>query len=256
MRSILSQTLRRAMATSTASKGGNSGADIVLYTASTMNGWKPVIFLEEAKVPYEVHHIDFGKNEQKEPWFVQINPNGRIPAIVDRSNEDFRVFESGAVLWYLAEKYNKFIPQDPKMKSEVLQWIMFQVGGIGPMLGQAMYFQRIAEPKGNKQPFAIERYVNESRRLLEVVDSHLKQRRTKFLVGDEFTIADMAMYPWARSYYWAKVSVDGLDSLQAYLDRIDERPAVQKALTIPKPNPAFFGEGNVSKAVKENADKF
>ena len=240
----------------TVTKGKDTGADIVLYTATTMNGWKPVIFLEEAKLPYELYHIDFSKNEQKDPWFLKVNPNGRIPAIVDRSNDDFAVFESGAVLWYLAEKYNMFLPQDAKKRSQVMQWIMFQVGGIGPMMGQAMYFQRIAEPKGNKQPYAIERYVGESRRLLEVIDKHLKEQESKFLVGDDFTIADMAMYPWVRSYYWAKVSVDGLDHLKAYLDRIDARPAVQKALTIPKPNPAFFGEGDVGKAVKDNASRF
>ena len=119
--------------------------DIHLYTASTMNGWKPVIFLEEAGVEYDLTFVDFSKNEQKNPEYIKhINPNGKIPAIIDRSNNDFRVFESGAILWYLAEKYGKFLPDDADKKSETLQWLMFQMGGIGPMMGQAMYFQRIA----------------------------------------------------------------------------------------------------------------
>jgi GST-like protein len=104
--------------------------DIHLYTASTMNGWKPVIFLEEAEVEYELTPIDFGKNEQKSPWYLKLNPNGRIPTIIDRSNGDFVVFESGAILWYLAEKYQKFLPRDEKVRSQALQWLMFQMGGL------------------------------------------------------------------------------------------------------------------------------
>ncbi|MGB1027767.1 MAG: glutathione S-transferase family protein, partial [Rhodospirillaceae bacterium] len=140
--------------------------DIHLYTAATMNGYKPVIFLEEAGVAYDLTAIDFAKKEQKAPDYVKLNPNGRIPTIVDRSNGDFAVFESGAILWYLAEKYNQFLPEDPKGRSETLQWLMFQMGGIGPMMGQAMYFQRIAAPNGHEEPFSINRYVQETRRLL------------------------------------------------------------------------------------------
>ena len=228
--------------------------DIHLYSASTMNGWKPVIFLEEAQVDYDLTFIDFSKKDQKSEWYMKLNPNGRIPTIVDRSNNNFVVIESGAILWYLAEKYNKFLSSDANERSETLQWIMFQMGGIGPMMGQAMYFQRIAAPNGNVEEFSINRYVNESRRLLEVLDTRLKGRN--FLVGSDYSIADMVTYPWARSFYWAKVSVEGLDNLNRWFSLIDERPLTQKALTIPKPYPAFFGKGDIDKLEAENAARF
>lgn len=219
-----------------------------------MNGWKPVIFLEEAGIDYELTPIDFSKKEQKAPDYIKLNPNGRIPTIIDRSNNDFIVFESGAILWYLAQKYNRFIPTDANKQSETLQWLMFQMSGVGPMMGQAMYFQRIAAKNGNEDPFAIKRYLDESRRLLEVLDMRLKDRT--YLVNDEYTIADIATYPWARAYYWANVSIDGLDHLQKWFERIDNRPATQRALEIPKPFWAFFGKGDVEAQEKENAARF
>ena len=229
--------------------------DIHLYTASTMNGWKPVIFLEEAGVEYDLTFVDFSKNEQKNPEYIKhINPNGKIPAIIDRSNNDFRVFESGAILWYLAEKYGKFLPDDADKKSETLQWLMFQMGGIGPMMGQAMYFQRIAAKNGEHNEFSINRYVNESRRLFEVLNTQLEGQ--DYIVGNAFTIADIATYPWARAYYWANVTLDGLPHLQAWFDRIDEREATQRALEIPKPFWAFFGKGDVAAQERENAERF
>ncbi|MGK7890441.1 MAG: glutathione S-transferase family protein [Leptolyngbyaceae cyanobacterium] len=228
--------------------------DIHLYTASTMNGWKPVIFLEEAGVDYDLTPIDFSKKEQKAEWYLKLNPNGRIPTLVDRGNNDFVVFESGAMLWYLAEKYHKFLPTNEQGKSRTLQWLMFQMGGIGPMMGQAMYFQRIAAPQGHEDEFAINRYVTESRRLLEVLNQQLEGQA--YLVGDEFTIADIATYPWARSHFWARVSVEGLDHLNAWFDRIDARPATQRALEIPKPYWAFFGKGDVAAQEAENAARF
>ncbi|EFO34113.1 glutathione S-transferase [Roseibium sp. TrichSKD4] len=228
--------------------------DIHLYTAATMNGYKPVLFLEEANVPYELTFIDFSKKEQKAPEYVKLNPNGRIPTIVDRSNDDFAVFESGAILWYLAEKYGKFLPEDPKEKSETLQWLMFQMGGVGPMMGQAMYFQRIAAPNGHDEPFSIKRYVDETRRLLEVLNTRLSGR--EWLAADQYTIADMATFPWARAYPWAKIDIDELEHLQAWFERIDARPAVQKALTIPKAQPVFWGLADESEFLKENAARF
>lgn len=228
--------------------------DIHLFTAATMNGYKPVLFLEEAGAPYDLTVIDFAKREQKSPGYVKLNPNGRIPTIVDRSNNDFVVFESGAILWYLAEKFGKFLPEDHRQKSETLQWLMFQMAGVGPMMGQAMYFQRIAAPNGQNEPFAIKRYVDESRRLLEVLNARLAGR--KYLIGDNYTVADIATYPWARAYPWAKVSVDGLDHLKRWFDRIDARPAVQKALTIPKSVPAFWGLSDEATFVEENAARF
>ena len=229
--------------------------EIHLYTASTMNGWKPVIFLEEAGIEYDLTYVDFSKNEQKAPEYIKrLNPNGKIPTIVDRSNNDFVVFESGAILWYLAEKYNVFLPQSADERSKTLQWLMFQMAGIGPMMGQAMYFQRIAAKNGEINEFSINRYVNESRRLFEVLDTQLQGH--DYIVGDEFTIADIATYPWARAYYWANVPVDGLENLQAWFDRIDQREATQRALEIPKPFWAFFGKGDVEAQERENAERF
>lgn len=228
--------------------------DIHLYTAATMNGYKPVIFLEEADVSYDLSFVDFAKKEQKAPEYLKLNPNGRIPTIVDHGNNDFAVFESGAILWYLAEKYGKFLPSDPNARSETLQWLMFQMAGIGPMMGQAMYFQRIAAPNGEENPFAIKRYVDETRRLLEVLDQRLSGR--EWIAADEYTIADMATYPWARAYVWAKTPIDGLDNLQAWFDRLDARPQIQKALTIPKAQPAFWGDADESAFLAENAARF
>ena len=228
--------------------------DIHLNTAPTSNGWKPIIFLEEAGIKYDITSIDFAKKEQKAPEYLKLNPNGRIPTIIDRSNNNFVVFESGAILWYLAEKYNKFLPKNSDDKSLTLQWLMFQMANIGPIMGQAMYFQRIAAKLGEQHPFAIKRYVKESRRLMEILNTHLKGRQ--YLVADEYTVADIATYPWARAYYWAKLSVDGLPHLNAWFDRIDAREATQRALEIPEPFWAFFGKGDIEELERENAERF
>ncbi|MBK69775.1 MAG: glutathione S-transferase [Legionellales bacterium] len=228
--------------------------DIHLYTAPTSNGWKPIIFLEEADIEYDITAINFDKREQKEKEYLKLNPNGRIPTIVDRSNNNFVVFESGAILWYLAEKYDKFLPQNSNDKSQTLQWLMFQMANIGPMMGQAMYFQRIAAKLGEEQPFAIKRYVKESRRLMEILDKHLVDR--EYLVANEYTIADIATYPWARAYYWANVSIEGLPHLQAWFERIDAREATQRALEIPEPFWAFFGKGEIAEYESINAERF
>ena len=231
-----------------------SQKDIHLYTAPTSNGWKPIIFLEEAGIQYDITSINFAKREQKTPEYLKLNPNGRIPTIIDRSNNNFVVFESGAILWYLAKKYNKFLPENSNDESLALQWLMFQMANVGPIMGQAMYFQRIAAKLGEIHPFPIKRYVKESRRLMEILDSHLENRR--YLVADEYTIADMATYPWARAYYWAKVSVDGLPHLKAWFDRIDARQATQRALEIPEPFWAFFGKGKIEELERKNAERF
>ena len=227
--------------------------DIHLYTAATMNGYKPVIFLEESGIPYDLTFVDFSKQEQKAPDYIKLNPNGKIPTIVDRS-EGRAIFESGAILWHLAKKYGKFLSDDPVTQSETLQWTFFQVGHVGPMMGQAMYFQRIAAPNGHEVPFAINRYVDESRRLMEVLNTRLEGR--DYLVGD-YSIADMMIYPWARAYTWALVEVEDLPHLQAWFDRIDARPAVQKALTIPVARPQFWdASADADAFLKENAARF
>ncbi len=166
---------------------------IDLYTAATPNGFKISIFLEETGLDYTVHDLDLMSNEQKQPEFLAINPNGRIPSIIDRDNDDFAVFESGAILIYLAEKTGKFLPKDLKKRSQVLQWLMFQMGGVGPMMGQANVFNRYFP---EKIPAAIDRYQNEGRRLFEVMNTQLKDNQ--YLAGDEYTIADMATWPWVH----------------------------------------------------------
>lgn len=230
-----------------------SRPDIVLYTANTMNGWKPLIFLHEAEVDYDLVSIDFSKKEQHAPDYLKLNPNGKIPTIFDRA-EDRAIFESGAILWHLAEKYDRFLSRDPVERSETLQWLFFQVGHVGPMMGQAMFFQRIAKPNGDEVPYAINRYVKESRRLMEVLDRRLEGR--DWLVGGAMSIADMATYPWARSHFWATVDVEGLPNLQAWFDRLDARPKTQAALQLPEPRPSAFGQGDVEAAASANAARF
>jgi glutathione S-transferase len=202
---------------------------IELFTAATPNGWKASIALEELELPYKVRKISFDKKEQKEPWYLEINPNGRIPTIVDHDNGNFPVFESGAILMYLAEKVGKLLPADVKGRSLAVQWLMFQMGGIGPMMGQANVFYRYAP---EKIPYAIERYQREVRRLFEVLDTRLAEH--EYLAGD-YSIADIANWSWVCGYKWSGVSVDGLDSLQRWLEAIGARPAVQRGRDVPEP---------------------
>jgi GST-like protein len=201
---------------------------IDLYTASTPNGWKVSVALEELALPYEVHPIDLGKLTQKEPWFLAINPNGRIPAIIDRDEENFAVFESGAILVYLAEKTGRLLPTDVRGRSQVMQWLMFQMGGVGPMMGQANVFHRYAP---EKIPFAIERYQRESRRLLAVLDARLADH--EYLAGD-YSIADIANVCWARGHAWGGIDVSGLDHLARWITQLEARPAVQRGVAVPK----------------------
>ena len=202
---------------------------IELFTAATPNGWKASITLEELELPYKVRRIDFQKREQKEPWYLELNPNGRIPTIVDHDNGGFAVFESGALMIYLAEKAGRLLPADVKGRSLVIQWLMFQMGGIGPMMGQANVFYRYAP---ERIPYAIERYQREVRRLLEVLDTRLKEH--EFLAG-AYSIADIANWSWVRGYKWSGVDIDGLDHLARWLDAIDNRPAVKRGVDVPDP---------------------
>jgi len=219
---------------------------IDLYTAETPNGWKISITLEELGLPYTVHALALSKNEQKAPWYLKINPNGRIPAIVDRDNDDFAVFESGAIMIYLAEKTGRLLPQDVKGRSLVIQWLMFQMGGIGPMMGQANVFYRYAP---EKIPYAIERYQREVRRLLEVLNTRLADN--EYLAG-EYSIADIANWSWVRGYEWSGVSIEGLKPLARWLSTIEARPAVTRGRAVPAPTD--LGTGN-EKTI-EGARKF
>ncbi|GMU10746.1 glutathione S-transferase family protein [Corallococcus caeni] len=202
---------------------------IDLYTWNTPNGHKVSVALEELGLPYTVHALDISTGVQKQPAFLAINPNGRIPAIVDRAEGDFAVFESGAILLYLAEKTGQLMPTDAKGRSRVIQWLMFQMAGVGPMQGQANVFFRYFPEK--LQP-AIDRYQNETRRLYTVLEGRLKDH--EYLAGD-YSIADIANWAWVRIHDWAGVSVDGLPGVQRWLAAIEQRPAVQRGLKVPAP---------------------
>ena len=200
---------------------------IDLYTAATPNGHKVSIALEELGLPYTLKVLDLSKAEQKMPAFLAINPNGRIPAIVDRDADDFAVFESGACLMYLAEKTGRLMPLDAKGRSQVIQWLMFQMGGVGPMMGQANVFFRYFPEKIQS---VIDRYQGESKRLFRVLDGHLATH--EYLAGD-YSIADIANWAWVRTHRWSGVTVDDLPHLQRWLAQIRARPAVQKGIEMP-----------------------
>ena len=202
---------------------------IDLYTAPTPNGWKASIMLEEVGLPYTVRPIELGKLEQKQDAFLRINPNGRIPAIVDRDAGDFAVFESGAILVYLAEKTGSLLPGDPRGRSLAMQWLMFQMAGLGPMQGQANVFFRYTPAK---IPYAIERYQKETRRLYQVLDTRLAE--SEYLAGD-YSIADVATWPWVRIHGWAGVETEGLPHLERWLGQVAARPAVERGKDVPRP---------------------
>ncbi len=198
---------------------------IDLYTASTPNGWKASITLEELGLAYTVHPIELGALEQKKPAFLAINPNGRIPAVVD---DGFAVFESGAIMMYLAEKAGALLPKDPRQRSQAIQWLMFQMGGLGPIMGQVNVFVHYFP---EKLPAVIARYKNESRRLLEVLDGQLS--RNEWLAG-EYSIADIANWCWAHTFYYSDVDVSGLEHLARWSAAIESRPAVLRGRDVPK----------------------
>jgi GSH-dependent disulfide-bond oxidoreductase len=200
---------------------------IDLYTAATPNGHKASIALEELGLPYALKVLDLTAGEQKRPDFLAINPNGRIPAIVDHDADGFAVFESGAVLIYLAEKTGRLMPTDVKGRSRVLQWLMFQMGGIGPMMGQANVFFRYFP---EKIPAVIDRYQGETKRLFRVLDTHLKDH--EYLAGD-YSIADIANWAWVRTHRWSGVDIDDLPHLKRWRDTIRSRPAVQRGIEMP-----------------------
>ena len=202
---------------------------IDLYTASTPNGRKISIMLEEVELPYNVKHLSLSKMEQKDEFYLTINPNGRIPTIVDHDNDGFSVFESGAILIYLAEKTGKFLPTDVKQRSTVIQWLMFQMAGIGPMQGQANVFHRYAP---ERIEYAVGRYQRETRRLYDVLDPRFPAH--DYLAGDFYSIADIATYPWIAVHNWAGVDLDGLNNLRKWMTRVRRRPAVQRGMDVPK----------------------
>ena len=202
---------------------------IDVYTWPTPNGHKVHIMLEECDLPYTVHGVDIGKGEQFEPQFLKISPNNRIPAIIDHDGPGGRplsLFESGAILIYLADKTDQFLPRDPAPRYEVIQWVMFQMGNVGPMLGQAHHFRQYAP---EKLPYAIDRYTNEANRLYAVLDRRLAE--TEYLAGD-YSIADIANFPWLRSPDRQGVDRADYPNVARWFDAINERPAVQRALQV------------------------
>ena len=227
---------------------------ITLYTAPTANGMKVSIALEELGIDYDVEYLHFDKNEQKTPEFLKLNPNGRIPVIVDHDNDDFVLAESGAILLYLAERSGQLWPTDPKLHHKAMQWLMFQMSAVGPMLGQAMFFQRIAAPKGIVDEYAIDRYVKESKRLLNVLNDALRDH--EYLCG-EYSMVDIATFPWARAYRWANVDVSDLPHLTTWLARIEAREAVQRGLAVPAGKPRRFdSDEDLEAATKRNAQLY
>ena len=221
---------------------------IELYTSATPNGHKASVTLEELALDYEVYPINLGKSEQKTKEFLTMNPNGRIPVIRDQDN-DHIVFESGAIMIYLAEKAGRLLPSDPKERSRVIQWLMFQMGGIGPMMGQANVFFRYFPEK--IQP-AIDRYQNESRRLFEVLDRRLGESEW---LASEYSIADIANWCWVRTYKWSGVSLDGLQNIRRWLDAMKERPGCRKGVEVPFKMESALRSEKAEKEFAENARK-
>jgi len=198
---------------------------IELYTAATPNGYKVSIALEELGLKYEVKKIELSKGTQREPWFLNLNPNGRIPVLKHGKEV---IFDSGAILYFLAKKYNKLMPTSESGRLKVMQWLMFQMSGIGPMQGQANVFYRYLD---EKIPQAISRYQNECRRLYEVLDSQLNGRKW---ICDDYSIADIANWCWVRVYYWAGINIEGLKNLKKWMELMEKRPACIKGSDIPK----------------------
>ena len=203
---------------------------IQLYTWATPNGKKVSIMLEEVGLPYEVHAVNLGEGEQHKPEYLAVNPNNKIPAIVDSDGpggQAFKLFESGAILMYLAEKTGKLWPQDMRKRYEVIQWLMFQMGGVGPMFGQANYFFRIPD----KAPYAVERFHKEALRLYAVLEKQLAEKQ--FLAG-EYSIADIGTYPWVWRHDGHNVKLEDFPNVKRWYEMISARPAVQKGMEVPK----------------------
>ena len=200
---------------------------IELYTSPTPNGYKASVTLEELELPYNVHTVDLQSGEQKTPEFLAINPNGRIPAIIDHDFDDLPIFESGAIMIHLAEKTGKLLPTEAKARARVSSWLMFQMGGIGPMMGQANVFFRYFPEK--LQP-AIDRYQNEVRRLFEVMDTHLADSEW---LADEFSIADIANWCWTRTAKWSGVESRDLQHLSRWSSAMSARPKCQAGVKVP-----------------------
>ena len=204
---------------------------IDLYTWGTPNGRKVSIALEELELPYNVHPIDIGKGDQYDPAFLAISPNNKIPAIVDPDGPDgapFSLFESGAILLYLAEKTGHLMPSDVRGRYRALEWIMWQMGNFGPFLGQVHHFKRFAK---EKIPYAIERYDKEARRLYQVLDNRLSE--ALFLAGETYSVADILTFPWAARHTWQEIELKDYPNVERWYRQLEARPAVQRGMEVP-----------------------
>ena len=201
---------------------------IELYTAATPYGWKASICLEELEIPYNTTQIDLHQNEQKQDWYLEINPNGRIPAIIDRENDNFGVFETGARLIYLADKSGRLLSTNKEIRSVALQWLMFQMSGVGPMQGQALVFIRNVP---EKMPYVIDRYVSETKRLYRVLDRRLATE--EYLAG-EYSIADIATWPWVYCAEWTGIDLQETPNLSRWFEALSSRPAIKQGLDVPE----------------------
>jgi len=222
---------------------------IDFYTAPTPNGHKVSCTLEAMELEYETHVVNLMENEQKKPEFLAISPNGRIPAIVDRDVDNLPIFESGAIMIYLAEKTGKLIPTDLNEKAKVLEWLMFQMGGIGPMMGQANVFFRYFPEK--IQP-AIDRYQNEGRRLFEVLDTHLAKQDW---LAKDYSIADIANWCWVRTYKWSGISIEGLNNLERWMKAMYDQPGMSAGLEVPIKMESLLDDDKKAKEFAKNAEK-
>jgi GST-like protein len=218
---------------------------IDFFTAGTPNGYKVAIMLEECGLPYTAHIMNLSALEQKKPAFTLINPNGRIPAIVDHDEGDFSVFESGAILMYLAEKAGKFIPTDRLGRSRTTQWVVWQMAGLGPMMGQLNVFRHYFP---ERLPSVVERYSRESYRLFGVLEGQLASHA--YVAGDEYSIADIACWPWVLAHGWSELSLTDYLALRRWFELIGERPAVKRGLLVP-PVTLPKDEKNYAEVVKE-----
>ncbi len=222
---------------------------IDFYTAPTPNGHKVSCTLEAMELEYETHVVNLMENEQKKPEFLAISPNGRIPAIVDRDADNLPIFESGAIMIYLAEKTGKLMPTDPNERAKVLEWLMFQMGGIGPMMGQANVFFRYFPEK--IQP-AIDRYQNEGRRLFEVLNTHLAKQDW---LAKDYSIADIANWCWVRTYKWSGISIEGLNHLERWMKSMYDQPGMSAGLEVPIKMESLLDDDKKAKEFAKNAEK-
>jgi len=217
----------------------SSKSDIHLYTTQTPNGIKISITLEELGLPYKFTKIEISKNTQKEPWFLEINPNGRIPAITDTftDGKQINLFESGAIQQYLVDRYDTeykiSYPKGTREYFEMISWLFFLNAGVGPMQGQANHFSRYAP---ERIEYGVNRYVNETRRLYGVLNTHLEKSKSGYLVGDKCTIADIAHWGWVAAAFWAGVDIDEFPALKAWEERMFARPGVEKGRNVPDPH--------------------